>query len=260
MTMRANPLRERLAAGHGAVGTMAFEFFTPGLPAILAAAGAEFVILDMEHSGIGMDALKVQLAAARGLPLMPFVRVPAGESHLIAPVLDAGAMGIMVPMVETAEQAADIARWCRYRPDGTRGLGFGVAHDDYTDDDVREKIRAANDRTVVIALVESVRGIANADAILGTPGIDVGWLGHFDLTDSMGITGQFDNPAFDDAVKTFVAACRRHGKPAGILAPDVATALSWRDRGFSVFCYGTDIGLLKGALATGVAALRSADG
>lgn len=259
MTMRPNPVRERLQAGGGAVGIMAFEFFTPGLPALLAAAGAEFVILDTEHSGIGTDTLRMQLAAARGLPIMPFVRVPAGHSHLIAPILDAGAMGIMVPMVETGQQARDIVRWCRYRPEGTRGLGFGVAHDDFTDGDVPAKIRAANARTLTIALVETATGIANVDEILGTPGIDVGWLGHYDLTDSMGITGQFDHPDFLRAVETFVAACRRHGKPAGILAPDIPTALAWRKRGFGVLCYGTDTGLLKGALAEGVKALRRAE-
>lgn len=258
MTMRPNPVRERLTSGGSAVGIMAFEFFTPGLPALLAAAGAEFVILDTEHSGIGIETLKVQLAAARGLPIMPFVRVPACESHLIAPVLDAGAMGIMVPMVETEQQARDLARWCRYRPEGTRGLGFTLAHDDYSDGDVRAKVRAANARTLTIALIESATGIANADAIMGTPGIDVGWLGHYDLTDSMGITGEFGHPEFQNAVDTFLAACRRHGKPAGILAPDIATALAWRERGFRVLCYGTDTGLLKGALAAGVQALSDA--
>jgi 2-keto-3-deoxy-L-rhamnonate aldolase RhmA len=259
MTMRPNPVRERILSGGSAVGIMAFEFFTPGLPALLAAAGAEFVILDTEHSGIGIDTLRAQLAGARGLPIMPFVRVSAGQSHLIAPVLDAGAMGIMVPMVETGQQARDIVRWCRYRPEGTRGLGFGLAHDDFTDGDVRAKIRKANARTLTIALIESATGIANADDILGTPGIDVGWLGHYDLTDSMGITGEFDHPDFARAVETFLAACSRHGKPAGILAADVETALAWRRQGFRVLCYGTDTGLLKGALAQGVQALRKAE-
>jgi 2-keto-3-deoxy-L-rhamnonate aldolase RhmA len=257
--MRPNPVRERILGGGSAIGIMAFEFFTPGLPALLTAAGAEFVILDTEHSGIGIETLRMQIAATRGLPLMPFVRVPAGHSHLIAPVLDAGAMGIMVPMVETGQQARDIVRWCRYRPEGTRGLGFGVAHDDFSDGDVRAKMRDANARTLTIALIESATGIANADEIIGTPGIDLAWLGHYDLTDSMNITGEFDHADFIRSVDAFLAACRRHGKPAGILAPDVETALAWRRRGFRVLCYGTDTGLLKGALALGVQALRHAE-
>ena len=256
MTMRPNPVRETLLNGGSAVGIMAFEFFTPGLPALLSAAGAEFVILDTEHSGIGIDTLKMQLAAARGLPIMPFVRVAAGRSHLIAPVLDAGAMGIMVPMVETPEQARDIVRWSRYRPEGTRGLGFTLGHDDYSEGDILTKIRLANARTLLIALVESATGISNADAIASTPGIDVLWLGHYDLSDSMGIPGQFEPPDFQAAVDRFMAACVSHGKPAGILVPDVATALVWRKRGFRALCYGTDTGLLKGALGAGIEALR----
>lgn len=256
MTMRANPVRERLLNGGSAVGIMAFEFFTPGLPALLSAAGAEFVILDTEHSGIGIDTLKMQLAAARGLPIMPFVRVAAARSHLIAPVLDAGAMGIMVPMVETQEQARDLVRWSRYRPEGARGLGFTLGHDDYTDGDILAKIRVANARTLLIALIETATGIANADAIAATPGVDLLWLGHYDLTDSMGIPGQFEHRDFQAAVDSFLAACARHGKPAGILAPDLSTALMWRSRGFRALCYGTDTGLLKGALGAGIAALR----
>ena len=129
--MRPNPVRARLQAGGTAYGTMAFEFFTPGLMAILVEAGADFVLLDTEHSGVGIETIKMQIAASRGLGIVPMVRVPGCHYHLIAPVLDAGAMGIMAPMVETAAQAQQIASWCRYRPDGVRGVAFGMPHDDY---------------------------------------------------------------------------------------------------------------------------------
>ena len=178
-----------LRQGGTTYGTMAFEFFTPGLMPVLAACGAEWVILDMEHSGAGIETMKAMIAAARGLSIVPMVRVPGTAYHLIAPVLDAGAAGIMVPMVESAEQAADIAAWCRYPPEGRRGLAFNIAHDDYRGGDPVAKMAAANERTLVIALVETARGIANVDAIMAVPGIDIGWLGHFDLTATMGITG-----------------------------------------------------------------------
>ncbi|MGH7051621.1 MAG: aldolase/citrate lyase family protein, partial [Acetobacteraceae bacterium] len=130
-----------MRAGGTVYGTMAFEFFTPGLMAVLTAAGADFVILDLEHSGVGVETVKQQIAAARGLSIVPIVRVSGCHYHLIAPVLDAGAMGIMVPMVETGAQAEQIAGSCRYRPEGVRGLGFSVGHDDYTGGDVIEKMR-----------------------------------------------------------------------------------------------------------------------
>src|SRR5438309_383098 len=128
--MRENKLKERLLAGTPVFGTMAFEFFTPGLPQIAKSAGAEFLLLDMEHSGAGIDLMKAQIAACRGIDLAPLVRVPRAEYHFVARLLDAGAMGIMVPMVETREQAEAIVKWTRYPPEGVRGAAFGVAAHD----------------------------------------------------------------------------------------------------------------------------------
>ena len=254
--MQSNPVRDKLGRGETALGIMAFEFFSPGLPQVLAAAGAEFCIFDMEHSGVGIETIKQQVAASRGVGLVPMVRVPGSHYHLIAPVLDAGAMGIMVPMVETRAQAERIAAWCRYRPAGIRGLAFNLAHDDYRGGDVEAKMARANDRTLVIALIETKTGIDNADAILSVPGIDVGWLGHFDLTNSLGITGQFDHPDFIGAVDRFLAACERHGKAAGFLAGSLAIADAWLKRGIRCLCYGTDVMVFQEALATALTALR----
>jgi 2-keto-3-deoxy-L-rhamnonate aldolase RhmA len=255
--MRSNPVREKLRRGEAVFGPMAFEFFTPGLLPILGQSGADFVVLDMEHSGVGPDTIKAQLGAARGTGVVPIVRVPGNAQHLIAPILDAGALGIMVPLVETREQAEAIAASCRYRPLGRRGLGFSVAHDDYSVGGISEKIKEANDRTLVIALIESEAGIANAEEILSVPGIDVGWLGHYDLTDSMGIAGEFEHPRFVDAVARLLAACEQHGKAAGFLATSMEQARTWRAKRFRCLGYGTDIGLLRDNLSDALAKLRA---
>ena len=258
--MRGNPVPARLARGEPVYGVMVFEFFTPGLMAALAAAGAEFVVLDMEHSGVGIETIKAQLACARGLPIAPIVRVPAGHYHLMAPILDAGAMGIMVPMVESAMQAAAIASCCRYRPAGRRGLAFGIAHDDYRGGDVGAKMRAANARTLVIPLIETSEGIANAEQIMAVEGIDVGWLGHFDLTNTLGITADFAHPRFIAAVDTLLGACRAHRKAAGYLAGSVAEAEVFRARGFRCLAYGTDLSHLQTGLRDGLDRLRASSG
>lgn len=249
-------LRAKLAKGGTALGQMTFEFFTPGLSQIMANAGCEFVILDTEHAGVGIDTIKSQVACARGTGLAPLVRVTGTQYHLIAPMLDAGVHGIMVPMVETAEQARKIASWCRYRPEGVRGLAFGMPHDDYAGGSHVPKMQAANQRTVVIALIETVAGIDNVDAIMATPGIDVGWMGHYDLTNAMGIDGQFDHPRYKAAVKKLVSACNKHKKAAGFLCGDVKTGRQYLKAGFRMLCYGTDIGVFQGALAQGIAGLR----
>jgi 2-keto-3-deoxy-L-rhamnonate aldolase RhmA len=132
-----------------------------------------------------------------------------------------------------------------------------MPHDDYGGGDVVQKLREANERTLVIALIETAAGIANAETIMAVEGIDIGWLGHFDLTNSMGIPGQFDHPDFLAAVDRLIAACRTHGKPAGVLVSSVETAEAWRAHGFRIVAYGTDISLLQQTLRDGLARLRA---
>jgi 2-keto-3-deoxy-L-rhamnonate aldolase RhmA len=128
--MRDNPVKAQLAAGGRAYGAMVFEFFSPGVPQICRNAGAEFVLFDMEHTGLSFETLKFQFALCRGLGIVPMVRVPRGEYHFIARALDVGAMGVMVPMVGSAAEAAHIVSCTRYPPVGKRGAAFGFAHDD----------------------------------------------------------------------------------------------------------------------------------
>ena len=256
--MRPNPIKQRLAHGGTSYGTMAFEFFTPGFPQIVAAAGADFLLLDMEHSGIGMETVKAQIALCRGLDVVPMVRVPATQYHFIARALDAGALGVMVPMVETVEQAQSIVAATRYPPLGRRGAAFGVAaHDDYRDGPVADKIAAIHERTLTICLIETAEGLANVDAIAAVPGVDVCWLGHFDMTNFLGIPAQFDHPRYQDAVERILAACRRHGKTPGFMASDAKWAREYQARGFRMIAYSLDVILLRDALAAGLAGLRA---
>ncbi len=256
--MRGNPMKEKLLAGGTVRGLFAFEFFTPGLTSALAAAGAEFVILDMEHSGASIETMKAQCAFARGAGIVPMVRVPGLAYHLVAPMLDAGALGIMVPMMETPEQAQALAEHCRYRPEGKRGLAFRISHDDHATTDIVATMRAANRRTLVVPLIETALGIRNAHAMLAVPGIDMGWLGHYDLTSSLEIPGQFDNPIFEAAVDTFVDACKATGKPAGIVDGNPAFMRRMRDKGFRALGVGNDISVLQAGLKAGLDALGAA--
>lgn len=255
--MRPNPLKPRLAAGGCAFGTMTFEFFTPGYPAICREAGSEFLLYDMEHSGASFETMKAQFAGCRGLDLVPLVRVPSGDYHFVARALDIGAMGIMVPMVETAEQARAIVDCTRYPPAGRRGAAFNVAaHDDYSGGAETDKIAQANARTMVIALVETARGIENVDAIAAVDGVDVVWLGHYDLTNFLGIPGEFEHPRFHAAVDRLVHACRKHGKTPGFLAGNEKWARDFRAKGFRMIAYGVDTLLMQTALAVGIKLLR----
>ena len=251
--MQPNAIKREILDGGTVAGAMVFEFFTPGVSAILANAGCRFVIYDMEHAGLGYETLKWLFAGCRGLPIEPMVRVPRGEYPWIARALDLGARGVMVPMVESAAQARAVVEACRYPPQGRRGAAFGFAHDDYAGGDVGEKVRIANERTLVIAQIETERGLEQADPIAATEGVDVLWVGQFDLSNFLGIPGRFDDPRFESAMRTVADCARRHGKAAGFMAPDAA----WVDRvkamGYGMIAVGTDTGLFGAAARSLVA-------
>jgi 2-dehydro-3-deoxyglucarate aldolase/4-hydroxy-2-oxoheptanedioate aldolase len=227
---------------------MVFEFFTPGIARICANAGAEFVMYCMEHTGVGYETLKPQFALCRALGIVPLVRVPATEYDFVARALDAGALGVMVPLVDTPEQAERIVSFTRYPPKGRRGAAFGFAHDDYQGGDVVEKMRAIHERTLVICMIETRAGLENVDAIAAVEGVDVIWLGHFDLTNFLGIPGQFSHPQYREAVKRIAAAAKKHGKSAGYMAADEKLGREYLDHGYRMIATGTDQGLLQNAI------------
>ncbi|HZS87544.1 MAG TPA: aldolase/citrate lyase family protein [Chloroflexota bacterium] len=258
--MQQNRFKQLLAAGGRAVGTMVFEFNTPGIARLLDATGVDFVVFDMEHSGFEIGAIRELISWSRGASFTPMVRVPIGEYHFLARALDVGAQGVMVPMVESRQHAEAIVSACKYPPQGRRGAAFGVAHDDFRAGSVVETMAASNAEGAIILQIETARGVENADEIAAVPGVDVLWIGHFDLSQSLGIPGQFDHPRFVETVDAVVAACKRHGRPLGVMVNDPATGRVWLDRGFRAIAYSGDIWLLQRALAEGVAWVRSWDG
>jgi 2-keto-3-deoxy-L-rhamnonate aldolase RhmA len=257
--VRENAVKRTLARGGVALGTMVFEFNSTGIARADAAAGAEFVIFDMEHTGWSTDTIRTLVATARGAALVPMVRVPATQYHLIARPLDVGAMGIMVPNVETEEQARTVVRSARYPPLGARGAGFGLAHDDYDyrGADALATMRRANEELLLIAQIESVRGLENVEQIAALEGIDVLWIGHFDLTNSMGIPTQFSHPDYLRAVERVVAACARFGKAAGFMAADVDGAREALAQGFRILAYWGDVWIYQEGLRRGLDGIRA---
>ena len=246
--MKTNAIKQDVLAGKPVAGAMVFEFFSPGMSAILANAGCQFVLYDMEHTGLNFETLKWLFASCRGLPIEAMVRVPRGEYTWLARALDLGAHGVMIPMVESEEHAKSIVQACRYPPLGRRGAAFGFAQCDYLGGDVGEKIRSYNERTLVIAQIETERGLDQVEKIAAVDGIDVLWVGHFDLSNFMGIPGQFNDPRFDAAMRKVAQVARQHGKAAGFMATDAAWIARAREMGFTMIAGGTDTGLLELAL------------
>ena len=253
--MRENKVKRTLYQGGVSLGTMVLEFNTTGIARLTAAAGADFAVFYMEHTGWSVETIRALMATSQGL--VPMARVPATEYHFLARVLDVGAMGLMVPMVQTAEQARLIVQSTKYPPAGRRGAAFGVAHDDYLDGDVVAKMRSANEETLLIAQIETAQGVENADEIAAVDGIDCLWIGHFDLTNSLGIPAQFTHPDYRRAVDRVLDACRRHGKAPGFMVASPEEGRAALAQGFRCIAYWGDLWLYRQALSEGIRALRA---
>lgn len=254
--MSSHSFRSLLQSKEMSVGIFLAEFTTPGIGHILKNAGCEFAFLDMEHAAFGYETIKQTLRTLHDAGVASMVRPPTKNYTHIARACDVGAMGVMPPMLGTAEQAREIVKFMKYPPVGERGVALGIAHDDYKPGPVPEKFAAANEKTCLIALIETAEGIENIDEIAAVDGLDCLWIGHFDLSCSLGIPGQFDHPRFLEAVERVVAAGKKYNKALGRLVPSVDEGTALYKQGFNMIAYSSDIQLLQKAIADGVKGLK----
>ena len=253
-------LRSLVGAPGTRIGTFLFEFATPGIGQILAAAGADYAVLDMEHTGFGFDTVRqvVRYCQAANLPLV--VRVPSQSRHHISRALDTGADGIMVPIVSSVAQAKAVLDAAKYWPDGTRGMALGLAHERYArrSESLVTRLAEQNARTAIILQIEDPKGAAAAGEIAAMPGVDMLWLGHNDLSGALGKPGAFDDPDFIKAEQATISAAKKHKKSAGRLAVDAAQAAQFVRMGYDFVAIAGDVWLLQQAFAAGVATIRGA--
>lgn len=251
--MRDRSLQSALAERGFAAGVMLYEFDTPAVMRLLELAGVDFAIFDLEHTGWDAGSLRRVLAAGRGTSVDPIVRVQRVDRSLVASALDAGARGVMAPMIESAEEAELLVSAARYPPRGRRGFGVLLADDLHGGP--AAAVARANARTIVIAQIETRAGIENAEAIAAVDGVDLVWLGQFDLTLSLGVPGEFTDPGYRAAVEHLLAACRRAGKPVGQMIRTVNEGNELRRAGFNVLAYA-DVWIFEDALRAQLSSLR----
>jgi 2-keto-3-deoxy-L-rhamnonate aldolase RhmA len=236
-----NPVKAKLKCGDYVCGQMVLEFFTPGIAAMLHTAGAEFVIFDMEHSRCDMSLLAQMIATCAGTRIVPTVRVPDANLAPLSRVCDLGARGVMIPRIESREQMTEVVAQLKYAPQGRRGVALGIAHDRYCAGGPTYFLES-NEDLLIIALLETARAFERLDEIVSVPGVDVAWMGHYDLTVSMGIPGEFEHPKFLACMDALVEVCARHKVAPGFLPATAKDASRWISRGFRMISLGTDIG------------------
>ena len=255
--MLANPVKQMVKAGGVSVGTMMFEFNTTGIGRIAANAGAEFAVYDMEHTGWDVETIRMLIATTPRPRLVPIVRIPTTQYHFVSRVLDMGAMGIMAPMVESAEEARLLVQSAKYPPVGRRGAAFSIAHDDYKNDSIAEVVRSSNAEVLIIAQIETAAGLHNLEEIAAVAEIDVLWIGLYDLANSLGLPGQMQHPQIQSAIDQVLAACDRHGKVPAVLVTSVEEGRAQIQRGFRLVAFGGDVWIYQTALTQGLAAVRA---
>ncbi len=252
--MRDNLVRAKIKRGEPVYGMMVTEFENPAIPLILADAGLDFFFIDLEHGAFSLQAVATMVQAGRLANVAPIVRVPEGLYHLIAPVLDAGAMGIMVPRVETRQVVERSLAAMRYPPAGVRGIFGGKGNNDYRVPSFLEYTRHANENILSVIQIESKRAVECMDDLLSVPGLDVALVGPWDLALSLGVTPS--DPLVGEVTQTVVEAARRHKVASGIHVGDPEQIKRWRLQGMTLLSCLTDLEMLRNSSQALVEALR----
>ena len=256
MQLPVNTFKQALRAGQPQIGLWV-GLADAYVAELLATSGFDWLLLDGEHAPNDVRSLLAQLQAVAPYPVSPIVRPVIGDAALIKQLLDVGAQTLLVPMVETAEQARALVAAMRYAPRGVRGVGTALARaarwgqvDGY--------LERAEQELCLLLQVESVRGMDNLEAILAVEGVDGVFFGPSDLAASMGRLGRSADPAVQAALRHGIASVRRAGKAAGILTTELPLARSYLEQGALFVAVGVDTLLLARAARELAAQFRGA--
>jgi 2-keto-3-deoxy-L-rhamnonate aldolase RhmA len=200
-------------------------------------------VIEMEHSPITLETLRNMVLATRGLPALPFARVPVNETWTAKRVLDAGVFGVIFPFTSTPELARQAVAACRYPPHARRGSGATLAR--FRWPDAEHYSDSADENITVVGIIEEVSAVDRIDEIAATPGLDVLFIGTSDLSFSLGLRGEQQHPHLDQAIGAVVAAAKRHGKFLGRPANSPAQVAQFREQGFQLFQAPTEIGFMS---------------
>jgi 2-dehydro-3-deoxyglucarate aldolase/4-hydroxy-2-oxoheptanedioate aldolase len=256
--MRTNLTRERLAKGETAFGCALQVYRSPEICRTFAAAGFDYVFIDLEHGAFDLETAQDMIRAAVESGITPIVRVAELRYSLVARLLDAGAQGIILPRVEDPRRLEEALGWLRYPPVGTRGYGVNATMVGYEARSFGEIIDHLNRNTLAVVQFESVTAFERADELLSVRGMDIAMVGPADLSISLGIPGQFENPLLISTVERLIEQCVRHHVVPGIQMRNTATAKAWAERGMRFVGAGGEHGLLLEKARETVATLHQA--
>jgi 2-keto-3-deoxy-L-rhamnonate aldolase RhmA len=257
--LKTNKVKRALKAGEVCFGTMVTSIRSPQVAQILAAAGFDYFVLDMEHNYFGMENLADIMSIARAEEIVPLVRVPDTLYHLMARTLDCGAMGLVCPRVETREQVEVIIKSTKYQPLGQRGASISNIHTACRSMDHLDYMQWANEETMIVIQIESKHAVDHIEELVSVEGVDATWIGPFDLAQTMGLVGKWDDPELIRCYEKVIDACNRHSVAPGIHLRDSGRLAYWVSRGMRLATYSSDSGMLIEAGRNLLRALRQSD-
>lgn len=239
-------LKEKLLNGKKIYGMMIRVLRNPAGVQLIANNGLDYFMLDCEHSNYNMETLHDLFLMANSLGIGGFLRVPNGTKEWISRALDAGATGVMVPMVSNREQAENLVKYAKYQPIGGRGYSGSIAFSAYKGGKHAEVMEQQNNRVIAIAQIETRDGVENAEEIAAVEGIDALLIGPNDLSIALGVPGDLTNPIELEAIAKVAAACKKHGKAFGLHA-GVGLLEKFKDDLTLVMC-STDVDVLANGI------------
>jgi 2-keto-3-deoxy-L-rhamnonate aldolase RhmA len=254
--MYINQTRERLARGETVFGCGLQVYRSAEIPRAFAAAGFDYVFIDMEHGAYDLETVQDMIAACNMAGITAIVRVAELLYSLVARLLDSGAQGIILPRVEDPKLLAEAMSWMRFPPVGKRGYGVNPTMVSYEGHTFAEIIEHQNRNTVSVVQFETRVAMERADDLLSVPGVDIAMVGPADLSISLGVPGDFDNPIMISTISALIEKCNRHGVVPGIQTRSVAMAKAWAERGMRFVGAGAEHGLLLEKAKEAVAQLN----
>jgi 4-hydroxy-2-oxoheptanedioate aldolase len=241
--LKKNYLKKALQDGKVVFGPF-LKITDPAVVEIMGFSGFDFVIIDEEHGPISMERAQNMIRAAESVNITPVIRVGNNDEAVILRALDIGAQGIEIPQVNSKSDAVRAVKSVKYSPQGERGVCRYVRAANYSSMDKFEYFKSANDETMIIAHIEGVEGVNNLDEILSVPGIDVIFIGPYDLSQSLGIPGEVNHPLVTEKMQEVVSKCKENKVAVGTFADDVETAKSWVSLGVQYMSFSVDVGIL----------------
>jgi 2-keto-3-deoxy-L-rhamnonate aldolase RhmA len=256
--MKPNAMREKLTKGEVVYGTMMQDIRTPSIGQIMGLSGCDFLFFDMEHGPYDLGVIADMIKVTRLAGVTPLVRAPSDNYHLLARPLDAGAMGVMIPRVETRAQVERIVDSIMYPPVGSRGCSITKGHNDFAGENMWDFTETANQENLVIIQIEREKAVENIEDLVSVEGVGAVILGPNDLALSMGEKSKDFLSALEPAIQHVLNGAKKYNIPCGIHIANLEWLAEWKRRGMQIITYSTDIGILMGGIKGGINQIRDA--